>query len=257
MDNNAALFLLKAELESTDPQQSEVDMIFPYTALYYIVSGSGCFNGVRLGAGQYFCCEKNCRSHYYPDPDKPWVYYWFNIDGNDHRSVLLSHGIDPEKPYGEFSCINEVAAIRKLYENFILTHDDNAEFRQSLAWTLFSLHRSEVKQPETDNTSYQRFVNIRQYIDANYYRISSIEEVSKHFFVSRMYLRNQFMNYFGISPKQYLQKVRMENAAKYLRETNYSVSLIASSVGYGDICCFSKAFKNFYGVSPKAFRKGL
>jgi AraC-like DNA-binding protein len=47
----------------------------------------------------------------------------------------------------------------------------------------------------------------------------------------------------------------MGNAAKYLWETDYDISLIASSVGYGDLCCFSRAFKRYYGVSPNAFRK--
>ncbi len=254
MENKAVLSLARAEFESTAPNKYKVDMIFPYTALHYVISGSGWFNGVELGAGTYFCCEKNCRSSYYPDPDKPWAYYWFNIDGTDHRSVLLAHGIDPERPWGEFSCQNEAAAILKLYETYFLTHSDNAEFRYTLAWTLFSLHKSEAKQPD-DSGSHHRFETIRQYIDSNYFRVFSIEEVAKHFFVSRMYLRNQFTKFFHISPKQYLQKVRMGNAAKYLRETDYDISLIASSVGYGDLCCFSRAFKRYYGVSPNAFRK--
>ena len=256
MENKAALSLVRAEFESADPDRCRVDMIFPYTALHYIVSGSGWFNGVPLGAGMYFCCEKNCRSRYYPDPEKPWVYYWFNIDGAEHRSVLASHGIDPAAPWGEFSCLNEAAAILKLYKAYSLTHGDNPEFRQSLAWMLLSLHKSEAKRTEDDGSPHERFETIRQYIDANYFEGFSIEEVSKRFFVSRMYLRNQFTKYYHISPKQYLQKVRMENAAKYLRETDYGIGLIASSVGYGDLCCFSRAFKRYYGVSPNAFRKG-
>lgn len=58
-----------------------------------------------------------------------------------------------------------------------------------------------------------------------------------------------------MSPKQYLQQLRMEKAAELLTNTTYKVSLISSSVGYDDQLAFSKNFKHFYGISPLKYRE--
>ncbi|HBB28715.1 MAG TPA: hypothetical protein DC000_05625 [Clostridiales bacterium] len=43
--------------------------------------------------------------------------------------------------------------------------------------------------------------------------------------------------------------------AKNLLQTNHSVTEVCFMVGYDDIFVFSKAFKNYYGVSPKNWIK--
>ena len=47
----------------------------------------------------------------------------------------------------------------------------------------------------------------------------------------------------------------MRKAASLLKEKNTTVQDIAVTVGFSDIFTFSKAFKKYYGLSPKEYIK--
>ena len=56
--------------------------------------------------------------------------------------------------------------------------------------------------------------------------------------------------------RQYLiNQHRMEEAARMLRETGLSVADIARAVGYDSQSRFTSAFKSYYGVLPREYRK--
>ena len=57
------------------------------------------------------------------------------------------------------------------------------------------------------------------------------------------------------SPFAWLKKERLRLAAKLLRTTDYAIYQIAHAVGYLDANNFSTAFRQYFGLSPKAFRK--
>ena len=60
----------------------------------------------------------------------------------------------------------------------------------------------------------------------------------------------------GMTPNEYIKKVRMEKAAELLLTTNMTAAEIAYKVGFEDQYYFSKSFKNYYGVAPTQYRKG-
>lgn len=60
---------------------------------------------------------------------------------------------------------------------------------------------------------------------------------------------------FGLGVTDYIRKVRMEQAAVLLRETDDAISVVAERVGYLDSNYFTKAFHKHYAASPKAWRQ--
>jgi len=60
---------------------------------------------------------------------------------------------------------------------------------------------------------------------------------------------------FHTSWHGYLTRVRMEQAAEWLRETDKTVAGIAYTLDYRDPGSFSRAFSSHFGVSPSAYRK--
>ena len=96
---------------------------------------------------------------------------------------------------------------------------------------------------------------IMNFIDENYDKRITIEEIANKFYLNKNYMRTLFVKQLGLSPKQYLQRVRMKRAAFLLIETESDVALIAKSVGYDDALLFSKMFKQYWGVSPVQYRK--
>lgn len=60
----------------------------------------------------------------------------------------------------------------------------------------------------------------------------------------------------GKSTQEFLLGFRMAKAAELLRQPQYTVGDIGNAVGYRNPLHFSRAFKNLYGVSPRAWRNG-
>jgi AraC-like DNA-binding protein len=60
----------------------------------------------------------------------------------------------------------------------------------------------------------------------------------------------------GMSPKEYIIKLRLDRSMELLQCTDLSVGEISDIVGYQDPLYFSKLFKRKLGVSPAAYRKG-
>lgn len=73
--------------------------------------------------------------------------------------------------------------------------------------------------------------------------------VSNKLNISEVYLRKLFAKHMGISPSQYIKKLRMERAKQYMLE-GYSATQMAESVGYSEIYQFSRAYKQYFGFSP-------
>lgn len=61
----------------------------------------------------------------------------------------------------------------------------------------------------------------------------------------------------GVSPHQFLLRVRLRRAALALRTTSDAVTDIAYGVGFGDLSNFTNAFKAEFGASPRAWRKAV
>ena len=72
--------------------------------------------------------------------------------------------------------------------------------------------------------------------------------------VSEVYFRKIFTRAFGISPKEYLVRMRMDYAKELLKLGEVEVSRIAELSGYSEPCHFSREFKRRFGVSPKDYK---
>ncbi|QDV44855.1 HTH-type transcriptional activator Btr [Stieleria neptunia] len=65
----------------------------------------------------------------------------------------------------------------------------------------------------------------------------------------------RFRKAFGCSVRQYLVRVRVENAAKRLTETRQTISQIALATGFYDHAHFSRSFRRLMKLSPSEYRR--
>lgn len=89
----------------------------------------------------------------------------------------------------------------------------------------------------------------------NLSRNISIQELSKALYVSPRKLTSKFLELTGMSFKDYVQMLKMEQASRLLYSSGKNVSEIAEELGFCDIHYFSRRFKDYYGCSPSALRK--
>lgn len=60
---------------------------------------------------------------------------------------------------------------------------------------------------------------------------------------------------FGVTPSQYIAKVRISAASRMLRETNRTVAQIAQACGFYDHSAFTRSFRRLTGLTPLQARK--
>lgn len=67
-------------------------------------------------------------------------------------------------------------------------------------------------------------------------------------------LLRHFKSATGVSPRQYLLRIRIARACRRLRETPDSITDIAFDLGFNDSNYFSRQFRSRTGMSPRQYR---
>ena len=98
---------------------------------------------------------------------------------------------------------------------------------------------------------------VASHIQMNLASPSSIIDLSRQFGVNEHKLKNGFKEIFGTTIFDYLQQLRMEEAKKYLLDSEKPIKFIAEMTGYQHVSAFSVAFKKFYDFTPGELRAGL
>lgn len=88
------------------------------------------------------------------------------------------------------------------------------------------------------------------YIEKNYPDKISIEFLSNRFNVGRRNFDRRFIKATGITPLDYLQRVKIEAAKKSLETTRKTVNEVMYDVGYNDTKAFREVFNRVAGMSP-------
>ncbi len=102
----------------------------------------------------------------------------------------------------------------------------------------------------------QTFVDkIIRFMEENYSRNITRDELENIAFVSINYLSRIFKQETGKSLHNYLMGIRIDKAIAMLREGKSSVSEVALSVGYDNFSYFSRLFREKTGYSPKEFKR--
>ena len=83
----------------------------------------------------------------------------------------------------------------------------------------------------------------------------SLLELAKKAGTNDYKLKIGFRQVFGTTVFGYLRKQRMERARQLLLEKRMNVSEVAQTVGYNSLSRFSTAFKDYFGITPKAYQK--
>jgi len=97
-----------------------------------------------------------------------------------------------------------------------------------------------------------------EFIKKNYHdKDISLQKVASEVGLSHYYFSHIFKNELKITFIEYLTKIRIEAAAKLLKNRNLNVNQIAYAVGYQDPNYFSKVFKRYMKISPIEYRNNL
>jgi AraC family transcriptional regulator len=82
----------------------------------------------------------------------------------------------------------------------------------------------------------------------------SLAALAREAAMSRYHFLRVFRQVVGMTPHQYVLRMRMHRAAVRLRLSTEPVSAIAFDAGFNDLSTFNRRFRRIMGTSPSAYR---
>ncbi len=99
--------------------------------------------------------------------------------------------------------------------------------------------------------------DIEHYLQENYSDPSlCLSKVGECFNMSETYLSHLFKEKTGENFSVYLERLRMNEAAKRLTRGSCSLTTLYADLGYTNAASFRRAFKKYYGITPSEMRDG-
>ena len=117
----------------------------------------------------------------------------------------------------------------------------------------FLSHLMETENPIPQVPEY--LMEMKQLFDTHYEHSYSLDELEHNFSISKYRLCREFSSYFGESPIQYLNRVRIANSKILLQNTNLKVHEIGAKVGIENTNHFINLFKRHEGLTPLMYRE--
>jgi AraC-like DNA-binding protein len=96
----------------------------------------------------------------------------------------------------------------------------------------------------------QRIERARTYIHDQEDRALSLDEIASQAALSRFHLSRSFAEVHGLPPLAYHRRLRLDGAARLLRDGSASPTELAERLGYASLSAFTRAFRQAFGVPP-------
>ena len=91
-------------------------------------------------------------------------------------------------------------------------------------------------------------------IHSHYAELYGVEELAESLGVSKSHLIRVFRAAMGLSPGQYLTRVRLDAAKQLLAHREYNLDVVASLCGFSGANYLCRVFKKVVGCSPRAWQ---
>lgn len=91
------------------------------------------------------------------------------------------------------------------------------------------------------------------YIDKHFSEDINLDKIANKALVSKFHFIRLFKKYYGRTPNQYLQEVRIEKAKKLLQKRN-SIDEVCNAIGFASKTSFISLFKKMTGLTPIAYQ---
>ena len=201
----------------------------------FMLAASGVLNG------------KTCSTH--------WVHAdtfrksFPEVNLQDNKLITAESGIYTNG--GAYSFLNLVIfLVEKYYDKETAIYCSKIfqveiERNSQSAFAIFSGHK---KHSDDD------ILKAQSYIETNYTDKISIEFLSSKFSIGRRNFDRRFIKATGITPLDYLQRVKIEAAKKSLESTRKTVHEVMYDVGYNDVKAFREVFNRVTGMSPVDYK---
>ena len=208
----------------------------------------------RMRAGDLVILPPGVPYYYEFDGMGELIYFWTHFTGSAALDYIHRAGIGMDQLLSVGLDEAMVAAFQSLMDSFILMDDwQQEETAGRLLLLLSALGRAAAgRQVCPDIAPIRRSLT---HMEGNYSGPITLSELAAIEFLSVSRYSALFRACTGVSPKEYLIRLRMRSAIELLNRTDMSITQIARAVGYADPLYFSRLFKKRIGTPPSEVRR--
>jgi AraC-like DNA-binding protein len=79
--------------------------------------------------------------------------------------------------------------------------------------------------------------------------------LSKELGISKRVLYERLRNLAGQTVNEFIRTVRLKKSIDYLIEGKFNITQISIEMGFNSASYFTRSFKKYFGISPRAYRE--
>lgn len=242
MDTIKIRFLNKHNTESNEFRQHSHDC---YEIVYFL-SGSGktIIGDKSYQVSEHTCCIVAPHSRHIECMDGYGEIMFIGFE-HDSSALELEEGVYRSHDRSWFTLL------QRIFEEY---REQTTGYELAAQSLLSLLLVSAVRGTSTENKSCKDLDYIRTYIEQHSDQKINFRELSVLSGYSYDYFRHTFRKKFHVSPQEYLIDIRLQNAMKLLKSTDYSCTEIAYQCGFSNASQLSSMFCKKFGYPPTAAR---
>jgi AraC-like DNA-binding protein len=232
-----------------------------FYTLHFVFEGEGIlfFEGKkhRISKGCFFFLPPEKDMLYYPNPNNPWQYIWFELHGPKLPYLGSIMGFSLQKPVIKCKETEKITSSLINMFNNVVIHHQNYYQALSVFYEIVGFLRDSNSAP----FSYKKDINhaivsrAKKIIRLNYNMPDfNIQTLSALLHISHSHLCKIFKNETGLTMIAYLNNVRFKHARILASQQTLSVKEICFAVGFSDEANFMKEFKKRYQSTVKNYK---
>ncbi len=228
-----------------------------------ITHGSGEFESAscrlrKIEPGTVLIIFKGEWHRYRPFKTRGWTEYWIGFDGEHAEQIIKNSLFVPSKPLIKIP--NDARFVQLKIELLNLLEEKAQGNEKIVACNvpvLLAMLERQIRNNTKNTNSKEYMVNKFQVIlIENYLTEIDFKQIADKMKISYTWLRRSYKEVVGLSPHQFVLKLRLQKARDLLTlHPNKQIKEIALESGFNSPYYFSKYFKAETGISPAEYRE--
>ena len=226
------------------------------TRIEYVIDGRGVINSQDrsciVSKGDTYILHQGENHNCFSDMKNPMDKIWVNVTGPMVEEMVKLFGLEQQLLFKE---ADASPYIYRMHEICRRTQDPY-EIQAKGSGAFCELIQFLARQKKTDAVSTGDFADdMRTYIDLHIEDEITIEDLCGVSQKSPNQTIRLFKQKFGITPHQYILRLKFTAACTMLQSSNLSVEKIAQRLNYQSVGYFSNFFYSFNGMRPSEYRR--
>lgn len=228
-----------------------------------ITAGQGWFEtkptGLReVRTGMLFLILPGLWHRYRPDPDTGWTESWIEVRGPVVESLVGSGVFPPSEIILEGAIRAGIEAqIEGIHRLLLHDGEHRAAAGSAAALQVLAACDGMRRGGFPAHKTADAVTRAERYLAEHHAGDLDLEELARGLGVAYSHFRRSFRDRTGLSPWQYVIRLRLSRARRLLASGDATLEDVALRVGFSSAFHFSHAFKKAFGIAPDPWRRSL